>query len=886
VTSTGLYHVTVTANGCSAADTIQVKFEDNIPPSVTCPANKTEILPAVATTKNVSGLGITPTDNCSISQINYSMSGATTYAGSGSINSFNFKPGTTTVSYEVKDNSGNSKSCEFTVFLSSISSCSVDLGPDIITCPGDTVILNAGNNPATTQYLWGNGKTTQTIQITSATLFSSAYYVTITDNQGCTATDNVKVSFKDNPPTALCKNDTVFLDASGVSATGVAFINNGSYDDCTDLNFGSYSLSKTAFGCSDIGASIVVILTVKDGAGKKGECNAFVTVLDTISPLVTCKDVNVALKENGQATVTLAEIATISDNCGTPAHNLDINSFGCNQIGKNQVIVTATDQSGNKGICHANVTVSPLVKCPQDTSLAIPPGFTSTQVFNIGPVTNSACLGSISWKLTGSTEDNGLGDVSGHSINAGMTQVTYTPFAPGGSPLPGSCSFNITIQPVVLKKPGVINPGLDCISFDGNVGPPAMISAPFPVCANSWRPDNWYAFKPNNHPLTLKVAGSSSMTPVVEVFRVSGSNVIFVDCAEASFKGGIASLYNLSLTQGQTHYARVYAKESNPGSTWFTFYAFEDKLCNIPLIIPPPADDPYKAEKEFTDTTGWTHYILNDSFLLLSIRKDGKSIGTIDSGNIAVTIKRNLEAYNVTEAPYVPDNQTYIASGSFWKVDAPEYVIEGNDTFGLRVYFTKEEYEKLRNFQNPAIEVDTFSDLCFYKINSFNAQNEPLNPDPSFKHANIKTEDIRFFSNGAANTTQWKLEVYGGGSLAGASEYIGQMDVIVFSGGGIIGKGIADPTGEEISTANNLNVFPIPAERYLTITLHSKSRTDGVFKLFDSFGQNLRIEKTDIRPISQNRFLLDIDKIPSGIYFIVYAEGNIPKATAKFIKIE
>lgn len=57
-------------------------------------------------------------------------------------------------------------------------------------------------------------------------------------------------------PTAICKNATVYLNASGVATLATADVNNGSYDNCKQV---SLSLNKTSFTCSDAGSQNVTL---------------------------------------------------------------------------------------------------------------------------------------------------------------------------------------------------------------------------------------------------------------------------------------------------------------------------------------------------------------------------------------------------------------------------------------------------------------------------------------------------------------------------------------------------------------------------------------------------------------------------------------------------
>ena len=76
---------------------------------------------------------------------------------------------------------------------------SVDLGPNIVICEGDSVILDADNTGLNA--LWNTGETTQTITVNQTGL-----YGVIVSQGGCTATDDLEVLVVELPTSALDQN--------------------------------------------------------------------------------------------------------------------------------------------------------------------------------------------------------------------------------------------------------------------------------------------------------------------------------------------------------------------------------------------------------------------------------------------------------------------------------------------------------------------------------------------------------------------------------------------------------------------------------------------------------------------------------------------------------
>lgn len=77
-----------------------------------------------------------------------------------------------------------------TIVVTVASAPTVNLGPNLNKCSGETVTLNAQNLGST--YLWTGGSTNQTLDVTVA----GNYTVTVTSPQHCTASDNILVAFE------------------------------------------------------------------------------------------------------------------------------------------------------------------------------------------------------------------------------------------------------------------------------------------------------------------------------------------------------------------------------------------------------------------------------------------------------------------------------------------------------------------------------------------------------------------------------------------------------------------------------------------------------------------------------------------------------------------
>lgn len=286
------------------------------------------------------------TDNCGISSRSLSMSSFTCS-----------NVGTNAVTLTVTDASGNSASTGVTVTV-------VDTVSPTATAKAVTVALDASGNASITASDVNDGSSdacgVATLSVspssfTCANLGLNTVTLTVTDNNGNSSTTTAQVTVQDSrAPSVVTQNATIYLDASGNATLSTTDVDNGSSDNCAIT---SYSLSKTAFTCSDLGNNTVV-LTVSDASGNSSNTAATVTVLDTVSPSPSTQNISVYLDASGNASISAGMIDNgSSDNCSVSSLSLDMSSFTCSNVGPNTVTLTATDGSSNTGSATAIVTV-------------------------------------------------------------------------------------------------------------------------------------------------------------------------------------------------------------------------------------------------------------------------------------------------------------------------------------------------------------------------------------------------------------------------------------------------------------------------------------------------------------------------------------------------
>ncbi len=238
-TASGSYSVTVSQNGCSGSDTLEVFFNANPTVAITTAGPLTVCEGTVVTLD--AGVGYD------------------TYAWSNNDQTQTSQPASSGT-YEVTVTSnGCDGTASVSVTINPLPLPAITPASPVSACVGDNVVLNAGSG--FTSYTWSNGDLTQTTQPTS----SGSYIVNVTQN-GCSGLDTVEITFNTIPQATIspsgtqtiCSGQSVTLDA-GAGFGAYLWSSNETTQTVDVTAAGTYDVTVTQNGCSGGSANPVTV---------------------------------------------------------------------------------------------------------------------------------------------------------------------------------------------------------------------------------------------------------------------------------------------------------------------------------------------------------------------------------------------------------------------------------------------------------------------------------------------------------------------------------------------------------------------------------------------------------------------------------------------------
>ncbi len=472
----GSYTVLATdpTHNCTAQMTgIATIWMDNIPPVISCPSNiNANVSPGLCYT-NVTTPDPVRSDNCAVTLLTWTMTGATIdnspLTGINVVGTHIFNTGTTTVNYTVKDGSGNSSTCSFTVIIT-------DNIVPVITCPANVSVNNDPGHCYATVTLaqpvthdnCGIGTVTNNAPVRFPVGITTVTW-TVNDIHGNSATCQQIVTVVNNePPTIICPDN---ITANNDPGKCYAIVNLGT--PITNDNCGIETVTNNAPATFPVGITTVT-WTVIDINENSATCQQTVTVIDNEPPIINCP-ANVSVNNDPgkcYATITLAQPIT-QDNCGVGT--VTNNAPTTFPVGTTTVIWTVTDIHGNSATCQQTVTVTdnepPTITCPAIVSVNNDPGKCYATVTLAQPVTSDNCgVGTVTnnapptFPVGTTTVIWTVNDIHGNSATC-QQSVTVTdnelptitcPANVSVNNDPGKCYATITLaQPVTSDNCGV-----------------------------------------------------------------------------------------------------------------------------------------------------------------------------------------------------------------------------------------------------------------------------------------------------------------------------------------------------------------------------------------------------------------------------------------------
>jgi gliding motility-associated-like protein len=396
----------------------QVTVQDNVAPTITCPASTTVAAPSGSTTAAVSGLAPTMQDNCGgTPTLSFVRTGATPGNGTGNANG-TYNAGTTTVTYTATDAAGNSATCSFQVVVTAESALVLTLDTIEADCQGAAqVIVNLTSEnftdifgltfnitwdpavlslvqPVTNVYP-GFGIATSVIYTgapsgvlvfvgsspswpdipTGETMFSLVFNVLNPDGTSNLSFvgpfDAVNTSLQpvavltnegyfsanadNSPPTLICPTNLPTLNTSPNQCSALYTPPlPQASDDCSGVASVMVSPTGNVFNVG----STTVTYTATDSAGNASQCQFVVTVEDNTPPTIICPTGVVANAGADACSAIVTFNLPVSDNCDQNLTLMcDHNSGDLFPVGVTSVTCVVEDDAENSALCQFNVTV-------------------------------------------------------------------------------------------------------------------------------------------------------------------------------------------------------------------------------------------------------------------------------------------------------------------------------------------------------------------------------------------------------------------------------------------------------------------------------------------------------------------------------------------------
>ncbi len=429
----GTYYLRVTnpvLGSCDAVDSVVVTL-NNQPATVSCTPG-----PAITCANGSSNLTAVATASGSNTITSYS------WSNGGSAASTTVSDGSSyTVTVTQSNGCTTTSSCNVIVNTCAPTAAATNAGD--ITCANTSITVSANAIPCSGEslsYLWSNGASTPTIDVTAG----GAYSVTITQTgNGCTTTTSSTVNVNNANPTVTCSpvNNITCSNPSqslcvNATASGSNTISNYSW-----TKFGSTTNCITV---SD-GDPYTVTVTQSNGCTATATCNA---VVDTCRPQITATNNGPLTCTNTSRTVSSSLIACLGETVNYAWSNGETSSSFSTSTGGNYIVTVSNVGNGCSASASTNLGVDnsiPTVFCAP--TQAITCSATSSELTATATPSSGNSAVSYLWSPGGATTQN-------ITVNNGDSYtVTFT--QSNGCTATSSCSAVVdTCRPSVTANNG------------------------------------------------------------------------------------------------------------------------------------------------------------------------------------------------------------------------------------------------------------------------------------------------------------------------------------------------------------------------------------------------------------------------------------------------
>jgi hypothetical protein len=434
-------------NGNTATCTQDITVSDDEDPTITCAADQTQTADAGLCNAAVTVVAPVTADNCGVASVVNDFNGTADASDT-------YPVGTTTVTWTVTDNNGNTATCTQDITVSDDEDPTITCAADQ-TQTADAGLCNAAVTVVAPVTADNCGVASVVNDFNGTADASDTYPVgtttvtwTVTDNNGNTATCTQDITVSDDEdPTITCAADQTQTADAGLCNAAVTVVAPVTADNC-----GVASVVNDFNGTADASdtypvGTTTVTWTVTDNNGNTATCTQDITVSDDEDPTITCAADQTQTADAGLCNAAVTVVAPVTaDNCGVASVVNDFNGTAdasdTYPVGTTTVTWTVTDNNGNTATCTQDITVSddedPTITCAADQTQTADAGLCNAAVTVVAPVTADNCgVASVV------NDFNGTADAS-DTYPVGTTTVTWTVTDNNGNT--ATCTQDITVS--------------------------------------------------------------------------------------------------------------------------------------------------------------------------------------------------------------------------------------------------------------------------------------------------------------------------------------------------------------------------------------------------------------------------------------------------------